>query len=323
MAKPTKTFYIFHGADDIALRDTLGKMRAVMGEYGDMNTSEFDGSVTSVPEILNAVSSYPFLSDRRLVIVRGLLAALTGEAGRKAQAQLVEAIPELPEHARLVLVESGKIDARNAVLKAAADLPNAVVRAFDVPEDVAGWIVKRAGLYDVTIEPRAAAALADVAGADLHALDSELSKLADYVHPRTEITEDDVAAMTTYVPEANIFKLVDAIAKGDGSTAMQLFHRLLKQEKQSEFSIFGMIMRQFRLLILAREFIDTGIGGSLAAVTGTRGYAAEQFGRLARTFTAPDLERIHHRLLDADIAMKTGEMTPQMAIDLLIADLSD
>ncbi|NOG48045.1 MAG: DNA polymerase III subunit delta [Chloroflexi bacterium] len=221
MAGPTKTFYIFYGADDIALRDALTKMRGAMGDYGDMNTSEFDGPLTSVPEILNAVSSYPFLSDRRLVIVHGLLAALTGDAGRKAQAQLVEAIADLPDHARLVLVESGKIDARNAVLKAATDLPTAVVRAFDVPEDVGGWIVKRAGLYDVTIEPRAAAALADVAGADLHALDSELSKLADYAHPRTNITEDDVAAMTAYVPEANIFKLVDAIAKGDGGTAMQ------------------------------------------------------------------------------------------------------
>ena len=47
---PIKTFYIFHGEDDIAIEEAVNKLRAGMGEFGDMNTSEFEGDAVIVPE---------------------------------------------------------------------------------------------------------------------------------------------------------------------------------------------------------------------------------------------------------------------------------
>ena len=99
----TPTFYIFHGDDDISIDNALKKMRSAMGEdaNGDLNTSEFDGANDTVPEILSAVKSYPFLSDKRLVIVKGLIDYITrkgaGETGKKASERLLEELPNLPE----------------------------------------------------------------------------------------------------------------------------------------------------------------------------------------------------------------------------------
>ena len=86
MSKAPKTFYILHGDDDFSLEQEVASLRAKMGD--EMNTSEFDGETASVPEVLNAVCSYPFLSDKRLVIVKGMLSHITrkgaGETGKKA-----------------------------------------------------------------------------------------------------------------------------------------------------------------------------------------------------------------------------------------------
>ena len=96
------TFYIFHGDDDLRVEEEVGKLRAKISASpnADLNTAEFDGPQTSVGELLSAVMAYPFLSDKRLVIVRDLLAWITrkgaGETGKKAVEALVTALPTLP-----------------------------------------------------------------------------------------------------------------------------------------------------------------------------------------------------------------------------------
>lgn len=325
MAAPTKTFYLFHGNDDIAIDEAVERLRAGMGEFGEMNTSEVDGETASISEIINDVSSYPFLSEKRLVIVKGIVAHITrkgaGETGKRAVEQLVTEAAALPEHARLVLVERELLDDKNKVLSGVSSLPNAFIRAFTVPQDLPAWIQKRAAQYNAEFEPRAAEALAGLIGGDLRRLDNEIAKLADFALPRALVTEDDVAAVTPYVAEANIFQMVDAMSTGDAKTALRLLHRLLQNKDNTVFSVYGMIQRQFRLLILAREHLDNGGGGGLASVLGVRPFAAESFARQARTFTMADLEAIYHKLLDTDIAMKTGEMPPELAVDLLITSL--
>lgn len=322
-----KTFYIFHGEDDIAIEEAVNKLRAGMGDYGDMNTSEFEGESVTVPEILNAVSSYPFLADKRLVIVKGLIAHITrkgaGDTGKRAVEQLIAEASTLPDHARLILVERGALSEKDKLSNTVVSLPNGFVKAFNVPSDLGSWILKRVATYNADIEPRAANALAEMVGPDLRRLDNELVKLADYVLPRTVITEVDVAALTPYVPEANIFQMVDAMATGDGKTALTLLHRLLQDKNNTVFSVYGMITRQFRLLILTREHLDKGGGGNLASVLGLHPRAAEGFARQARAFRMSELEAIHHKLLDYDVAMKTGAMEPELAADLLMTGLAD
>ena len=62
-AKSPKTFYILHGDDDFSLEQEVSNLRSKMGDdNGDLNTSEFEGSSASAAEVVNAVSSYPFLS---------------------------------------------------------------------------------------------------------------------------------------------------------------------------------------------------------------------------------------------------------------------
>ena len=64
----TTTFYIFHGDDELSVDETVRKLRAEMGDSteADMNITELDGTQASVPEIISAASSYPFLSDKRI-----------------------------------------------------------------------------------------------------------------------------------------------------------------------------------------------------------------------------------------------------------------
>jgi DNA polymerase-3 subunit delta len=199
-----------------------------------------------------------------------------------------------------------------------------MVRKFSVPEDSTEWIMARVrNHYRAQIDPQAAAALASVTPGDLRRADNELFKLIAYVGHTRAISEADVALLTPYVAEANMFAMVDALAEGRAQTALSLLYRLLEQG-EDVFSLFGMITRQFRLLLLAKAHLSNGGGrGDLPAVLGTKSkFVADKVAVQSRGFELPTLERIYRTLHQYDVQMKTGVIEPRLALDLLVAGLS-
>lgn len=328
-AKSPKTFYILHGEDDFSLEQEVTNLRAKMGDdNGGLNTNEFDGTSASPYEVINAVSSYPFLADKRLVIVKGMIGWITrkgaGETGKKAVETLAAALPTLPEWARLVFVEHQTLSDSNKLIKLAKEADNGYEKAFTAPSDSTGWILRRAKeAYNTEIQPPAAAALASVIGNDLRRADNELVKLVSYVNGERAINEADVSLLTPYVAEAEIFKMVDALAEGKGSAALEMLHRLLMEKDNDPFKIYGMIVRQFRLLLTAKEFL---VGGGYPNQMGEElrmaPFVAKKMAQQARAFTLPQLEQVYRTLLDNDIRMKTGRIEPKLALDLLVAGLA-
>jgi DNA polymerase-3 subunit delta len=324
------TFYVVHGDDSLAIDDVIRRFRADMGTSteAEMNISDVDGTSTPVAQVLNAVSSYPFLSDRRMVIVRGMLSHLTRKGASKANkddlARLKDELPNLPTYSRLIFLEMETLPDKHPILTLATQHDDGYVRLMTVPKNIPAWIIKRAkDVYLVSVEQKAANALALITAEDLRRADNELSKLADYIGDGREITEDDVAALTPYVPEANIFKMVDAIAQGDGRTALTLMHTLLRDKKQDVLGLINMVIRQFRMLIQARAHLDGGGSGQeLNSVLGASPYVAQTVMRQVKNFQMSELSRIYHALHDMDIRIKTGRVQPDLALDLFIVRLS-
>ncbi len=327
----TPTFYIFHGDDSISLRGQLAKMRAALGEDGDLNCAEFEGASAPLPEVLAAAKSLPFLAEKRLVIVKGLISHITrrgaGQAGRAAADRLIDELPRLPDYARLVLVEAGSLSEKNRVLTAARSLQNGYVAQFRQPQNLTRWLMARArDEYDAEITPEAAGAIASVVDDDLLLADNELHKLVTYVDSERAITEDDVAALTPYLPQANIFELVDALAVGDGARALELIQRATHDDPRDPgFRLFGMIARQFRLLLMTRDHLDRGGGAgpdAIAQAVGISRFPARKLAVQARRFQRAQLDAILKRLQRYDQDMKTGRINPRLALDVLVASLS-
>ncbi len=329
MTKAAPTFYLLHGDDDLRIEEEAERLRREFSDSpnANLNTAVFDGAQAEVGDILGAALAFPFLADIRLVMVKGLLAHLTrkgaGATGKKALEDLAEQLPQLPAWARLLLIERQKLDERNKVVRLARSDEHGLEKLYVVPRDTTTWILQRAqNTYAAQIEPRAAAALASVTQADLRAADNELFKLILYVDGARPISEADVALLTPYVAETSMFAMVDAIAEGRTQTAMASIRRLLEQQ-EDPFSIFGMIVRQFRLLLLAKEhLVSGGYPKELAGVLGIHPYPAEKVARQSRSFTLARLETIYRAVQDYDLRIKTGRIDPLLALELLVAGLT-
>ena len=329
MARRTPTFYVLHGSDEFSLRQQVQSLRAAMGDpaTAEMNTSVLDGKNTSAAQVLSAARAMPFLSEKRLVIVEGLLSWLSrkgaGKTGKAELDELATGLEDLPPHARVVFVETGTLSDKHPIVVAAKTLPGGFHKLFGPPPNPSAWIRGHAReVYGVDVEPQAAAALAAVIDNDLRAADNEIAKLATYVNGERPITVADLKLLTTYAAEPDVFEMVDAIGQRDGQTAIRLMHRLLEQDEP--LRLFGMIVRQFRLLILAREHLNAGgAPGSLSQAIGVHPFVAKKLSEQVRAFSMDQLDAIYHHLLDTDLGIKTGKVEGALALDLLIAGIAN
>lgn len=322
-------FYVFDGQDSFSQSEQIASLMASMGDSTtrDLNTVVLDGRTTVFNELCHHCDTLPFLSDRRLVLVRGLLERL-GEKGGRADSQflqeLVDYLPTMPDTARLFFLESKTLSKRHPVLKLAQSSEYGHVKTFDIPQgsELARWVRTKVKQAQAEIESQAVQALCTYVGNDLYQLYQEIEKLAAYTDGQRAITVQDVQLLTPHARQASVFDMVDALGQRDGKTASRIYHTLL-DAGEHPLAILGMITRQFRLLIQVKELAPKlGTHQAIARELKQNPYPIKKILAQSKNFEFAQLHRIYHKLLDADVEIKTGLMEPTLALDTLIADIS-
>jgi len=317
--------YFFYGNDEFAITRRLKEFEADFTDStsADMNTAHLDARTMGSDELNTAVNALPFLAPKRLVT----LANPSGKYARpNERKKFEEFIEKVPETARLVIhesIEPRDVDKHWLVKWSGKKGKLVKTQAFMLPRpwEMTAWIVNETKSQGGEIEPPAAAKLAEMVGVDTRQAGQEIAKLLAYVNWERQVGVQDVEAVSIVTAQESIFDFVDALATGNSKSAQRLLHRLL--ETEDAFSLWGMVIRQFRLLLLAREILDSHGGKEeLARALGVHPFVAEKTTGQARAFTLPVLEKIYHKLLEIDEGAKTGQFTLELALDTLVVELT-
>ncbi len=313
-------YYIFHGGDDHSQKKTLEELQAKLGDLSmlQLNTNHFDGKNLSFSELQHACDSIPFLADKRLIIVNDLLSN-----NPPYLEDLIIYISHLPETTRLVFVETKPLADSHPLVKLAEKSSHGYVKLFSRPEGsgLDRWIRERVKTAGGQIAPRAVHLLAINIGNDLTTLDNEIEKLILYKGQQT-IEPDDVSLLCPYLAEASIFEMVDAIGSRHGRSAARLLKSKL-DEGTDPFFLFGMLTRQFRLLIQVKELAGQGFSPQeMARDLNIHGFVATKLLQQSHNFTLPQLEQVYEHLLEVDVGVKTGKTDMTTSLCLLIAGIS-
>jgi len=317
--------FLLYGNDEFAITRKLKDFESDFSDptTADMNTARLEARSMSEDDLGNALNAMPFLAKRRLVFLANPSSKYNNPQMRK---KFLEFIGNTPDSARLVLYESvePKEAEKHWLVKWAEKNDKSVqARAFMLPrlKDMSGWIVNETKNQGGKIEPRAAEMLKDMVGVDTRQAGMEIAKVLAYVNWARPINSQDVEAVCVVTSEQSVFDFVDALANGNGKSAQHLLHRLLETEE--EFSLWGMVVRQFRLLIQAREILDgRGNKDDVARALGIHPFVAEKATQQAARFSIESLEAIYHRLLNIDERVKTSQITLDLAMDTLVVELT-
>jgi DNA polymerase-3 subunit delta len=326
--------YILYGQDGFSLDQAVRKIKADLGDRETVaaNTTSLEGKRLTLGELRSKCDTAPFLCSHRLVMVEGLLGRFDAKQGKSRSRKekpgnglegwegVDSYVEQMPETTVLVLVDE-EVKGNNPLLRHISSL--AEVRTFPLlrGKDLKIWIRQRAKEEGRDITTQAVNLLAELIGGDLWAMDGEIRKLVLYSQKRS-IGEDDVRQLVSCSQEANIFSLVDAVAEGRTELAQQLLHRLHDDGVPPTYTL-TMITRQFRLIAQAR---DLGKGLSRLQIQDRLGlkssYALGKALSQAKLYDFAQVKRAYAKLLETDLAIKTGQYTDKLALELLVAELA-
>lgn len=321
--------YILAGPDDFSISQRLEEIKQGMDETMlAANFNRFAGEKVSPAELKATVETVPFLAPKRLVLVTGLLGRFESAgpkkpppAARVKEAPLfAESLAHVPESTLLVLVDS-RAGAGNPLFKALSG--GAEVHQFPLlkGEPLKQWINRRVMQAGGSIVPAAVGLLAGLVGSNLWTMAGEIEKLVLFAGER-RIEEADVRTLVASAQDASIFTLVDAILEPDVTRSEKLLQQMLGEGAAAAYLLY-MLHRQLHLIILARDMQSRKMPEAEMRSTLSIGadFAFRKTLEQARRYPLVRLKAAFERLLETDVAIKTGKYGDELALNILVAEL--
>lgn len=331
--------YIIWGEDDFSIEEYLQEIKVSLGNSSMLstNTNVLEGRKLN-PSALRAVGeAMPFLSEKRLVIVKGLLERF--ESGRPANGKksvlssanqedcqaLAGCIKGLPDSTVLVLIDN--IEVKNNSLKTNplynAICDQALVKPFPLLRGIklTQWVQSRIARQGGSISRQAANLLMEFIGSNLYIMNNEIVKLVAYTGGHM-IEEKDVRQVVSYAKEGDIFTMIDAIMDHKADEAEKILQQLL-QSGVVPSQMLVLLARQIQTLIQLKDLKSQKI--ALSEIQRRLGIVHEfiwnKVSRRAEKYTIERLKNTYQKLLEADLSIKTGRLEGDLALSILVADL--
>jgi DNA polymerase-3 subunit delta len=317
---PNEHILFLYGNDEFAISRRLNELQSRHDKDG-MNTARLEARTVNENELNNAINAMPFLSEKRLVFLSNPSARTSVPAARQ---KFLDYLLTAPPSTLVVMHEL--IEPRDAAkhwLVKRTEKGDFKSETFMMPrlKDMPGWIVNETKRQKGQIEPAAASRLTEMVGEDTRIATQEIIKLLTYVNFARPITVTDVEAVSIVSAQGDVFALVDALGSGDGKKSQRVLRQLLEDE--DAFALWGMVIRQFRLLLQAKEILEArGNRFEVQKALGVHEFVAGKISDQSTHFSLSGLEKIYHRILEMDEAAKTGEMPLDVALEMFVVELT-
>jgi DNA polymerase-3 subunit delta len=330
-------YYILCGEDQFSLAEKLAEIKAELGDPSMLagNMHELEGERLTVEQLAAVGSAAPFLAPRRLIIIRGLLERFepreksaprkSGAAKIQEPQALAECLKGLPESSLVVLVDT--IDLRQALKKNPLYTllaPHGQVALFPQLKGAAlfQWVQERAIRKGGAISRQASGVLIQMLGGDLFTFSNEIDKLTAFAMGR-RIEEKDVRQLVSAAQETKSYVLVDAILERRADLSEQILDDLLKSG-QNPSQVLNTLARQASIMLQIKEMrlLKKPPQQIQARIGLFNEFAFNKVAAQSQKLSFAALKEIYRKLLDADLAIKTGKLDADLALELLVAELS-
>ncbi len=319
-----------YGDDTFRAREKVKQMQDAFREKFDpsgFNTTIFpeEGKTTiEMGAALQAMCSVPFLSPKRLVILKDLLSSWK----KSDVTAWKEGVSHVPDSSIVIFWETAEpsVIEKNVLFQ---DLQKqGQVHAYPFPmlkdAQLERWVQERVKKLGGVMESRARRLLVEYSGADLWRLQTELEKLVAYAQGQ-EITEEMVRTLVPASFEEHIFAFIDAVSQKDGKRIL----KLLQEERwagTNDHYLLSMLARQIRLLLGARALFEKHQGkisrDQLKDALGVHPFVAQKLLGQIKVFSLPVLKKAHEALYRYDGFIKQGRIDSELAVDLFLTELS-
>lgn len=286
------------GADELKREFLVDRLSSRVAQLGDIdfNRDLFVASGVSADDVIGACNMLPFMSEKRLVIVKDL-----DKANKALSEALIEYL-QSPCETTLLACTATKLAKNTRLYKAFAKIDKKAVVSCEpknkkeLPQQVRSF----AQSHGVDMDMAAADRLVTMVGESTVHLDTEVKKIAAALGQGARITVQHVEQYVTRTAEVKPWEYLDPMCERNATKALIA---LAQMPGQSPFGLLTMGVKRIRELLMAKEL---GGGQALASALGMPEWRVRNHSRWASRFSQQELEQALVAAADTDMAMKSG-----------------
>lgn len=314
LASGVAPVYLIEGEDAYLREVALKTLQNKCLTSPELNLNTFEGSyVKSNPEeMISALMQYPFMSEKRVIIVRDYNPSAT-DLKNKAIAGYLDS----PVETSLLIIVN---DTPCEPLKKFGNV-TVVDCGKATMATVVRYIQGTLKRNQLIITTKNAELLADYCRLEMTKISGEVEKLIAYCHGNAEVTANDIEEMVSKENDYQIYELTEAVARKNNSVAYAILEDMLSKSNDHQ-RIFSSLYYHFRKLFYCSVSVKSN--SVLAKELGVRSeYAIKKLVEQCKRFTPKKLKQSVDMFAKYDADFKSGELTIQSALTLAMGKIME
>jgi DNA polymerase-3 subunit delta len=282
-------------------------------------TGLFDAEAASVSvsEVLDELRTVPFLTDKRVVLVKG------ADKFISENRPLLEKYFDKPcPTGRLILTVSNW-QSRTNLAKKLSNVGKLIKVAQPKRSELPHRLIKYTNdAHDKKLSRDAAELLIELTGDELIRLYSEIDKLALFADAEQVITPKHIESLIGHNRLFNAFAVIDAVIAGNPGRAVERLRGMFAQDKSTEFSVVGAFAFHFRRMFDAKVLLNKGVRSGEVASRFRIWSNKDRFFEQLRQLSLKQIGEYLQQLGETDYAIKTGRTKAPVAVEQLVLKLA-
>jgi DNA polymerase-3 subunit delta len=311
--------YVISGKDESLVGARCQELLDKLLEPEQRMTGLFsvDGDEAAIAEVLDELKTTPFLTDRRVVAIRG------ADGFVSKNREILEKYFEKPASTGVLVLTVSGWDARTRLSKMLPKV-GALIELTPPPRwKLPDHLVQHAASkHQVRLNKDAAEMLVELIGEEPAQLYNEVEKLVLFTRGEGTIRTDHVEALTGHQHIYGAFEVIDAMIGGHIGQAVSRLRNMFDEDKSAEYTAVGAFAFHLRRMFQAKTLLEKRTNpAEIAKQLRIWGHKDRFFAQLQR-ISLLQIAAFLEELAAIDHATKTGQGQAPVLIEQLVLKLA-
>ena len=289
-------------------------------KFNDVTPTNYDLELTSLENALEDLDTYSFLTNKKVIIIRGLDKIVKKNLDYDIDSSLDHLYKYLknPVDDNLLIIRVNKSDSKQNMYKKLKSL----CTVEEIKTDIKKLVQDK--LKDYKLEKRFIDYLIEYCNNDITKISNEVEKLKNYRLEEKELTIKDIddLVIKEYGDSKNLFfSFLENVGKKDIENSLKSY-RELKNYDMNDLGLLTSISNQVRLMYTVKVYEEKKYSNDeIAKRINAKPYRIMKIRELTRLYTLEEIRGLMIKLEEIDLKTKSTDESTNSLIENFIINL--
>ncbi len=321
-----KTVYLFTGEEEYLMKKSIDmiKDKYIESSFETLNYIQIDEKNGDFEAILNASETLPFMSPKKLVVVKDIEKMIENE-NSDFDKKLSKYIEGLDSYLILIIIDKRNTLKKTTSLYKKIKNMDGIVEFSSLKgnsinswiEDIAGEKNKKISSSTINYFLKQSTYLDYGSEKNLYDLENEFKKILSF-SSKEEITREDIDMVLIRTLDTNIFNLLNSISEKNSDEALKIFNEMYSSNEPIQKILF-MIIRHLRLFLMYKFYKKKGYNeNDIRTKMKISPYEFKKIVSGSGHFNEDSLKILLEIILKIDEKQKTSFQDEKLALEILL-----